>query len=81
MRCGTITDVIAFAGRLGMLGYQHSNIKLTLALDPAIPAAVLDKVQIQQVMPNLVRNAVEAMANTVHAELAISSATIRMEKV
>ena len=42
---------------------------------------MLDKVLIQQVMLNLVRHAVEAMANTAHAELAIFSATIRMEKV
>jgi two-component system, LuxR family, sensor kinase FixL len=68
-----LNDVIREAVSLGMLGYKHSNIKLTLTLDPAIPTAALDKVQIQQVLLNLVRNAVEAMTNTEHAELAISS--------
>src|SRR5690606_31800569 len=35
--------------------------ELTLELDPAIPTVFADRVQIEQVLLNLVRNAVEAM--------------------
>jgi two-component system, LuxR family, sensor kinase FixL len=69
-----LNDVIQEAVALGMLGHKHSDIRLTLALDPAIPAAVLDKVQMQQVLLNLVRNALEAMVDTDRPELTISSA-------
>jgi two-component system sensor kinase FixL len=70
-----LNDVIREAVTLGMLGHKHSNVKLTLTLDPAIMPAALDKVQIQQVLLNLVRNAIEAMAGIERPELVISSAT------
>jgi two-component system, LuxR family, sensor kinase FixL len=69
-----LNDVIREAVTLGMLGHRHSNIKLRLTLDPAIPPAAIDKVQIQQVLLNLVRNAMEAMADTERPELMITSA-------
>jgi two-component system sensor kinase FixL len=68
-----LNEVIREAVTLAMLGHKHRNIGLSLTLDPAIPPMVLDKVQIQQVLLNLVRNAVEAMTGIDHAELTISS--------
>jgi two-component system, LuxR family, sensor kinase FixL len=69
-----LNDVIHEAVTLAMMGHKHNNVRLTLALDPTIPPAALDKVQMQQVLLNLVRNAIEAMANTERPELTISSA-------
>ena len=69
-----LNDVIREAVTLGTMGHKHSNVKLTLALDSAITPAALDKVQIQQVLLNLVRNAIEAMTDTKRPELVISSA-------
>jgi two-component system sensor kinase FixL len=54
----TVEEAIA----LGFVGAAHSNIKVDLQLDPTTPMVVIDKIQIQQVLINLIRNAMEAMA-------------------
>jgi two-component system sensor kinase FixL len=68
-----LNDAIGEAVSLGMVGHKHSNIKLTMVLDPAIPPVAIDRVQIQQVLLNLVRNAIEAMADAPRRELTITS--------
>ena len=70
-----MNEVIREAVSLGMVGHSHSNVKLTLALDPMLPPVPIDKVQIQQVLLNLVRNAMEAMAGADRRELTVSSGT------
>ena len=70
-----MNEVIREAVSLGMVGHSHSNVKLTLALHPVLPSVPVDKVQIQQVLLNLVRNAMEAMAEVEKRELTISSDT------
>ena len=69
-----LNDVIRETVTLSMLCHKHSNVKLSLNLDPAIVASTMDKVQIQEVLLNLVRNAIEAMAGSERRELVISSA-------
>ncbi len=68
-----MNEVIREAVSLGMVGHSHSNVRLTLALKPGLPRVPIDKVQIQQVLLNLVRNAMEAMAEVEKRELAIFS--------
>ncbi len=67
-----MNEVIREAVSLGMVGHSHSNVRLTLALRPGLPRIPVDKVQIQQVLLNLVRNAMEAMAEVENRELTIS---------
>jgi two-component system sensor kinase FixL len=74
-----LSDLIREAVTLGMLGHQHSNVRLAIELDPGTPLIPLNKVQIQQVLVNLVRNALEAMALTDRPELKISSASDKTE--
>ena len=71
-----MNEIIREAVSLGMVGHSHSNVKLTLALHPALASVPVDKVQIQQVLLNLVRNAMEAMAEAEKRELTISSDTV-----
>ena len=52
--------------------YQH-QVNLRLDLDSRANAAVVDRIQIQQVIINLARNAIEAMAGCERRELIISS--------
>ncbi|MBV8592386.1 MAG: PAS domain S-box protein [Acetobacteraceae bacterium] len=68
-----MNQVIREAVSLGMVGHSHSSVKLSLALHPNLPRIPMDKVQMQQVLLNLVRNAMEAMAAVEVRELAISS--------
>jgi PAS domain S-box-containing protein len=55
---------------------NNSGVRPTTQLDPGLPSVQGDRVQMQQVLSNLVRNAIEAMAGSdpVHRKLAISSA-------
>ena len=68
-----MNEVIREAVSLGMVGHSHSNAKLIFALHPRLPRVPVDKVQIQQVLLNLVRNAMEAMVDVETRELTISS--------
>ncbi|MEO5867645.1 MAG: PAS domain S-box protein [Sphingomonas sp.] len=47
---------------LAMVGARERGVSATIAIDPEIHAVLVDPVQIQQVVVNLVRNAVEALA-------------------
>jgi len=52
-----------------------SNVRLELALDRNLPLVLVDKIQVEQVVLNLVRNAIEAMHDTPypHRRLKIAS--------
>ena len=68
-----INQVIREAVALGLVGTAHSNIKVKLDLEPRTPRLIIDKIQIQQVLLNLIRNAIEAMARMEKGEIHISS--------
>jgi len=53
--------LIEEASRLSLIGAGERGIQATYALDPSVREVLVDRVQIQQVLVNLVRNAVEAM--------------------
>jgi len=50
------------------------GLRVVLKLDPVCDAVLVDRIQIQQVLLNLIRNAVEAMAESPRRELTISTA-------
>jgi signal transduction histidine kinase len=53
---------------------QAANVKLELAVEPALPLVALDEAQIRQVLLNLLKNAREAMPAGGSVRLALSSA-------
>lgn len=71
-----INQVIREAVALGLVGAAHRNFKIKLELDARIPRILIDKIQIQQVLLNLIRNAMEAMEGRDRREIFISSAAI-----
>jgi len=48
-------------------------VRVTYLFDPALDLVLVDKVQIQQVVLNLMRNAVEAMAESDRRELVVAA--------
>ena len=56
-----LNKVVEEALALGLIGAAETNVKVRATLDPALPPVAIDKVQIQQVLINLIRNAIEAM--------------------
>ncbi|HTT97037.1 MAG TPA: PAS domain S-box protein, partial [Rhizomicrobium sp.] len=69
-----INKVITEAVALGMAGAAHTDVKIRLDLNASLAPVLIDKIQIQQVLLNLIRNSVEAMAATRERELALSTA-------
>jgi two-component system sensor kinase FixL len=69
-----LPKLIEEACSLGLVGVSEHGIRTRLALDPAATPVLADRVQIEQVLVNLIRNAAEAMADSPVRELTISSA-------
>ena len=59
-----VVRLIEDAATLALAGLQHMPIRVSFALSPALPPVLADRVQIQQVLFNLLRNAVQAMTDT-----------------
>ncbi len=68
-----LPNLVAEAVALGAIGAREKSIDIGIDLDPAATSVLVDKVQVQQVLINLVRNAIEAMAKSSERRLTISS--------
>ena len=56
---------------LAVVGARQRGLRVSFELDHTLPAVLVDHVQIQQVILNLVRNAIEAMEQVERRELVI----------
>jgi two-component system, LuxR family, sensor kinase FixL len=66
--------IVEEASALSLVGQKAHGVRVSLRLDPAVTWVLVDKVQIQQVLFNLVRNAVEAMAACERRDIVIATA-------
>ena len=73
-RVESLSRLIEEAGALGLAGAREQNVQLRFAMDPEADLVLADRVQIQQVLVNLFRNALEAMAHAAHRELTVANA-------
>src|ERR1700758_4451179 len=73
-RIESVKKLIEEASALALVGTKDQGIRVRFQFDPAVDLVVVDKVQIQQVLLNLLRNAVEAMEASPRRELVISTA-------
>lgn len=73
-----INSLVAEASKLALVGDAAQDIKFEMTLAPDLPTIPVTKIRIQQVVFNLVRNAVEALAGA--AESHIVLATRRSEE-
>ncbi len=69
-----INKIVEEASALALIGAKSGNVTIQMELDPALPPVRMDKIQIQQVVVNLVRNAVEAMSDVARRDLTIRTA-------
>ncbi|WP_246249315.1 sensor histidine kinase [Chelativorans alearense] len=69
-----ISKIIEEAGALALVGAKERAIIARYNLDPNAGLILADRIQIQQVMVNLIRNAVEAMEESDRRELTIATA-------
>jgi two-component system sensor kinase FixL len=67
-----LLPLIDEAAKLGLIGAAQKGIDVRFDLARTVPVLV-DKVQIQQVLINLMRNAIDAMAESEHRQLLIAT--------
>lgn len=77
----SLGDLINDATTLGLVGAREKGVQWWIELDPGIENVLADRVQIQQVMFNLMRNAVEAMEESPDKHLTIRAHPCGEEKV
>jgi two-component system sensor kinase FixL len=75
-RVESLSKLIEEAGALGLAGAREQNVQLRFSLDPDADLVLADRVQIQQVLVNLFRNALEAMAQSERRELVLANKRI-----
>ncbi|CAM5766527.1 sensor protein FixL [Labrys miyagiensis] len=75
-RVESIAKLVEEAGALGLVGAREQGVVLHFDLDPDCDLVLADRVQIQQVLVNLFRNALEAMQASGRRELTVSNAAV-----
>jgi len=73
-RVESVNRLIEEASALALVGTKDQGVRVRFQFDPAADLVLVDKVQIQQVLLNLLRNAVEAMEASQKRELVVSTA-------
>jgi two-component system sensor kinase FixL len=75
-RVESLTRLIEESGALGLTGARELGVSLQFDLDRRNDLVLVDRVQIQQVLVNLFRNALEAMAASPERRLAASTRAV-----
>lgn len=75
-RVESVSKLIEEAGALGLTGAREQGVRLRFNLNPEHDLVLVDRVQIQQVLVNLFRNALEAMAHSPRRELIASNTAV-----
>ena len=71
-----VAKLIEEASALALVGAKERGIHVELGLDSDVPQVEVDRVQIQQVLLNLMRNAIEAMDGMPQRELTVSAGVV-----
>jgi two-component system sensor kinase FixL len=70
-RVESLPKLIEEASALALVGAKEHGIRVRFQLSPEVDLVLVDKVQIQQVILNLIRNAVEALAGAERRDLTL----------
>lgn len=80
-RVENLRGLINEANALALIGVAELGIDIRIEIDENIEVVLVDKVQIQQVLVNLIRNAVEALTNAPKRRLTISAIPVAGQMV
>src|SRR6516162_1587878 len=72
-RVESVNKLVEEASALALVGAKDRGVRVRFQFDPAVDLVLADKVQIQQVLLNLIRNAIEAMEGCDKRELVVSA--------
>jgi two-component system sensor kinase FixL len=73
-RVEDVKKLVEEASALALVGAKDKGVRVRFEFTPQIDFVLADKVQIQQVLLNLMRNAIEAMEDEPKRELVVSTA-------
>lgn len=76
-RVERLDALVEEATSLGLLGAHEAGITVTMTIAAGLDKVLVDRVQIQQVLVNLIRNAIQSMAPSACKELTIATAADR----
>ncbi|GAB5469994.1 MAG: hypothetical protein Kilf2KO_30240 [Rhodospirillales bacterium] len=68
-----INEIVQEAIRLSRTGFPHGEFAVDLELTEGLPTILVDRIQIQQVVINLLRNAVDAVADEEDHDVHVST--------
>jgi PAS domain S-box-containing protein len=77
----TLPTLIEEASALALAGSGASGIRVSFRFDARASTIIADRIQIQQVLINLIRNAAEAMGGMERRELVLTTKFVDSEKV
>jgi two-component system sensor kinase FixL len=69
----SLPQLLEEAGALAMVGARERNVRLRYDIDARVNLVLADKVQIQQVALNLIRNGIEAMEESPRKEILVGA--------
>ena len=72
-RVESVKKLVEEASALALVGAKDQGVRVKFQLDPTIDFVLADKVQVQQVLLNLIRNAIDAMQDSKKRDLLIST--------
>jgi two-component system sensor kinase FixL len=75
-RVESLNKIIEEASALALVGAKERGVRVRFQFDPRIDLVLADRVQIQQVLLNLVRNAIEAMDGAQRRDLTIATSAV-----
>jgi two-component system, LuxR family, sensor kinase FixL len=73
-RIESLAKMVQEAYALAVVAEKDQPVRFELALDPSVDLVLVNKIQIQQVLLNLIRNGLEAMKESPRRQLLVTSA-------
>jgi two-component system sensor kinase FixL len=70
----SLAKMVQEAHALAVVAEKDQSVRFELALDPSVDPVLVNKIQIQQVLLNLIRNGLEAMKDSPRRQLLVTSA-------
>jgi two-component system sensor kinase FixL len=71
-RLESLPKLVEEAAALALVGAKEAGVRVRFAFDPAVNQVLADRVQIQQVIVNLIRNGLDAMQDAERRSLVVS---------
>ena len=68
----SLSKLIEEASALALVGAKQHGVRVTMAFDPEADRVLVDRVQIQQVVLNLIRNAMDSMIQSSEKSLSVT---------